>query len=517
MADDAPDRMSWLIGQLGSNDPDPAVARELPVAVHVAIYPMCLNLLGSADAAYDAEQETWRRLLEYVARRDASQPSITNGVAYVRQIARNVCHDMRRREGRHDMAIDEVAERHFSTGEPAWAEATVAPGSPQGGYRSRRVLRDLAGLSDQERAVLGLRQTGRSYREIAQTLGGGLTMATAQTQGERAMLHLRGRVHVEVWSQEPPDRWPVPACPDLARLKAETQRRLLAGAPVTTTLYREIGKHLDPQPKRSKGTLDNPACQLCHPERKRSELAYWWLIATIPPVLAGWQLASPPSAAAAVAVDSPGRGKRRRPRSRVRTVSLISAAAVVVVAVAVIAVVLIPHLGAQDESHPQAGPSGGPGGATAAAFARPDPCTLLTQDEVTQVNGHPVRACVTTGLQPDRGPVAVKDAAVGTFTSSSDEFPQPVSVEADDLGADPPAAFAQACQLIQQVAKGFDPNPTTGAIPGLGDENCYATWSVGSESIVSLAARRKNIAVTVTLSRNQPPADLVKLALSRIH
>src|SRR5436305_7167224 len=87
-----PDRLSLLIEQLvgGSDEADAA----LPAEVHRVIHPLCLNLLGSVDAAYEAEQETWRRLMEHLQRHGPGGTRIVNGTGYVQQIARNVCRDL---------------------------------------------------------------------------------------------------------------------------------------------------------------------------------------------------------------------------------------------------------------------------------------------------------------------------------------------------------------------------------------------------------------------------------------
>ena len=85
-------------------------AEELVAAVHQAVYPMCVTMLGSADEAYEAEAETIARLLKR-AGSDAAADSIGNATAYVRVIARNVCTDLHRAGRRRaDRPVEDLDE-----------------------------------------------------------------------------------------------------------------------------------------------------------------------------------------------------------------------------------------------------------------------------------------------------------------------------------------------------------------------------------------------------------------------
>jgi DNA-directed RNA polymerase specialized sigma24 family protein len=228
-----PDRCAVLLAGLMSGDLDRSDAQELAARVHQAIHPMCLAILGDRDAAADAEQETWRRILQHLRRCDPAALRITNGVAYVRAVAARVGRELRAAR----------AARHRP---PRCGPDVAAPQEPDA--PSPDVTDDLAALLPHERLLLSLRADGASYREIAERLGGTLSPALVQRQSERALLDLRGRVHVRVWQQRPLGQWPVPSCPELTELMAEVQQRLAAGRSITTTLYRDIGRHLDPNP-----------------------------------------------------------------------------------------------------------------------------------------------------------------------------------------------------------------------------------------------------------------------------
>jgi RNA polymerase sigma factor (sigma-70 family) len=293
---DTSDRMAELIAGLAGRTLSAADTRELHTAIHAAVYPMCLRLLGGPDAAADAEQELWRRLLETVQRRDFTTDPIRNGTAYVRQAARNVCNDMGRRAGdrRREVPVDEHTDDVDRSGaRPAGPERVVFPllGPADEllvsmfGYTSQQIRADLAGLSEEEQLVLALRQQDMSYLEIAAELGGGASAGTLQRRGERAVQHLRGRIQVTVWRQDPVAGWDLPECASMRRLKLQVKALLLNDRAISATMFREIGKHLDPHPNRSQARGDDPVCAVCRLERVQTEQLYGVLVALLPPLL----------------------------------------------------------------------------------------------------------------------------------------------------------------------------------------------------------------------------------------
>jgi RNA polymerase sigma factor (sigma-70 family) len=508
---DGPDRLAELMRQWASGVLDALAMQELSAAVHQQIHPVCVAVLGGAEAAYDAEQETWLRLLEHLKRRDPGGIDILDGAAYVRQVARNVCHDLGRgiSQLRRQVAVDDVGEEHLATA-PAWTDITAPPtGSPlrrgvpaQFGYRSKRLLEDLDGLSGQERNVLMMRQQGWSYTQIAERLGGGLTQGTAQTQGDRAMHHLRGRAHVIVWLQDDLRRWPAPRCPDLAAMKAAVHERVAGGKAPTTTLYRDIGKHLDPHPNRRGGSLEEASCRICLAERKRSELTYWWLIVTLPPLLALPSVPVPEPTAlhdSVPAQDQPAprdRQRRRRPRNRARTVTLAGIGLAVALVVAALAVVVPPLVrrGNPEAARPPAVP-GGTGAAASgrASIALPDPCRLVTQDDVAGTTGHTVGACAGQQVSGASGAMFPIDGSLGVYIWSDPSVgpigvSSMVQVYAYDLGADAATEFPTGCARFAA-----DQKLQAGTVAGLGDDNCRMTNAEGSVEVILI--RRANIAI----------------------
>jgi hypothetical protein len=151
------------------------------------------------------------------------------------------------------------------------------------GYTSRRALADLECLTRQELQTVVLRQEGYSYTKIAGIVGAGLTTRAAEKQGERGMHTLRGMVHVGVWRHEALTAWTDPPCPILGDLQNQVKRQLQDGKKITATLYRQIGRHLDPDPNRRPGDERDPLCPLCVAERERSRREYWWLLIMLMP------------------------------------------------------------------------------------------------------------------------------------------------------------------------------------------------------------------------------------------
>jgi DNA-directed RNA polymerase specialized sigma24 family protein len=187
------DLITGLIEQLGAEQTRDRAARELVPAVHAAVYPMCLQMLGNRDDAYDVEHDTVLRLLNRVNSPNTAHEPIIQGKAYVRQIARNLCIDRLRDTGRA-VSLDDLSEGDLPVAADADPDSAVTslavtrtltdktlPArydkalSAAFGYTSKQLLGDFAGLSDLGLKVVMLRQLGLADKEIAQRLGAGLT------------------------------------------------------------------------------------------------------------------------------------------------------------------------------------------------------------------------------------------------------------------------------------------------------------------------------------------------------
>jgi len=382
---------------------------------------------------------------------------------------------------------------------------------------------DLAGLSPQELRVLALRVQGVPYGRIAEHLGDGLTAATAQRQGERAMHHLRGRVHVTLWSQEPLGSWAPVRCPVLSRLKAEAQQRLTTAGTITTTLYRDIGKHLDPDPNRSRTRGATPACAYCQPEIKRGETNYLWLLGTIPTLLALPQLPAaklaayphPPAPPGHPAgAGRPGVPPGQRP-ARGRRLGLIGAGALVVLLVlAVCAVLVVPRLTGPRDPQTRAGAGGttavtpGRSGTVATASGVPEACTLVTPDEVARSLGgsafNPCRGGPTP--QPGLAPTQ-SNATFIRATAPAGLAPDQVAITVSLVGTTRLEDLAGTCRASIQITG------TTGTVPNLGDENCFAVDGTAPTHGATVVVHRRDLMLTVQVAMQDVTRDgIVQLA-----
>jgi DNA-directed RNA polymerase specialized sigma24 family protein len=395
----APDAIATLLGQVrsGTVAARERAARDMLVAVHRAVHPMCLKLLGNADDALEAEAESVARLLARGDDREAAP--IINGAAYVRQIARNVCADLHRESRRrHDRSLDDLDEDqlpwipdHAST-----MNTPVAVPTPLDhqliatfGYTSQRALADLECLTRRELQTVVLRQEGYSYAAIAGLAGDGLTTGAAEKQGERGLHTLRGMVHVGVWRQEAPAAWTDPPCPVLAELQGQVKQQLQDGKKITATLYRQIGRHLDPDPNRASGNGPVPLCPLCVAQRERSRREYWWLLIMLMPFPASAAPSSlrpvslngdaePPRALAGAAAGAVATSGAQDIRTRRYRRALWTAAAVVLLLLLAVGALVAPRIAASTGAPPlptgptRAGAPPGRGGA-APGTATPAP------------------------------------------------------------------------------------------------------------------------------------------------
>lgn len=481
------DRIAELIAAQAAGTLSPAGTRELHAAIHAAVYPICLRILGNPDAAADAEQEIWRRLLETIRGRDFTTDPIRNGTAYVRQIARNVCNDLGRQvtDRRREVPIDEVDRlaAKLAHDDPARELAATF------GYTSQQIRDDLAGLSKPEQLVLALRQQGLSYLEIAAELGG-VKAATAQRRGERAVQHLRGRIQVTVWRQDPLTSWQMPACATMRRLKMQVHAQLLNGIATNVTTFREIGTHLDPHPNRSQARGDDPVCALCSPDRAHTEQIYGVLVSLLPPLL-----------------DLPERRDRDRDgnlrpapvrrsdnqQSRTGRISAYIGTMIGVLIMITCCGGVVHWIRTTDFDDLLATPSTTPtatGGnsrsATPPVAVVPTACKLATPAEVARsIGGGPFGSC-----KGDPSP----EPGTAARTSSSASFSRPSALPGRpndavliviDEQSGPPGDLMATCKASIQLSG------ATGTIPGLGNANCYAVDG-GNPSVGAVVLVRKN-------------------------
>jgi RNA polymerase sigma factor (sigma-70 family) len=528
-ASEPTDRIAELIAALAGGTLSAAGSRELHAAVHAAVYPMCLRLLDSSDAAAEAEQEMWRRLLESFQRRDFTTDPIRNGTAYVRQAARNVCNDIGRRitDRRREVPVDEhTADVDDSGALPAGDDRVVFPlrGAADErlvstfGYTSQQIRDDLAGLSAEEQLVLALRQQDLSYLEIAQEVGE--NVAAVQRRGERAVQHLRGRIQVTVWRQDPLASWEMPACATMRGLKMRVHAQLLNGIELKKMTFREIGQHLDPHPNRSQARGDDPACAVCSPDRAYTEQIYGVLVSLLPPLLGLPERRDR---------DRDGNLRPARPRREERPDRAGAISSYIGTLIGVLIVItccggVVHWVRSTDFDNLLASPSTAPTvtgsgtssrRATPAAAAVPTVCKLVTPAEVARsLGGATFDACKgDPTIQPGAAPRTTSQASF-TRPSALAGRPRDAVLVVVDEQSGPPGDLMATCKASIQISG------PTGTVPGLGDANCYgvdgSNPSVGALVLVHKGRLLLSVRVMIEGVTKDGAVRLARLVADRL-
>lgn len=143
------------------------------------VYGFCLRRLGDPDAAADAFQDAWRRVVDG---REGYEPR-GKFESWLFTLVRRACVDLRRRR----------SDRESGAGlDEECVPAPAAPGtSPEDRLARRNALRRLlARLTDGQREALLLsKYQGFSYREVAEITGS--TEAAVKQKVYRALNKLR--------------------------------------------------------------------------------------------------------------------------------------------------------------------------------------------------------------------------------------------------------------------------------------------------------------------------------------
>lgn len=160
---------------------------------HAPIHALCSRLLGSADAADDAVQETFLRVARYGRRFEGRSTFST----WLYRIARNACHDLR--------ASDERTARR----DAAWAEDHNPSATPDSHDPRLNMLEAaLARLPTGAREVLVLtRHLDLSCDDLAHVLG--CTPGAARVRVHRAIARLREICHElerNAWTANEPSK-----------------------------------------------------------------------------------------------------------------------------------------------------------------------------------------------------------------------------------------------------------------------------------------------------------------------
>lgn len=154
--------------------PEPAVAR-LFADHHAALYRYLARLTGDPDAAADAAQEAFVRLLTRpggsptpaaAAGRDGAGAGHSAERAWLYRVATNVALEHARTATRRRRLLAAGPDRA-----PLADPAPAPDAALEAGERRARVAAALATLPDRDRAALLLRESGFAHREIAEAVG----------------------------------------------------------------------------------------------------------------------------------------------------------------------------------------------------------------------------------------------------------------------------------------------------------------------------------------------------------
>ena len=176
----------WLsLAQKG----DPQAFTELVEAYQKPVYNLCYRMLGTAEDAEDASQETFLRAYRSMKRYDNSRPFST----WLLSIAAHYCIDQIRRRRLSIVSIEELPVPDVPDTSPG-LESTVSRNEER--RRIRKLLDTLAPID--RAAVIMYYWYDFSYDEICQALS--LTMSAVKSR-----LHRARRAMAEEWMEQQPE------------------------------------------------------------------------------------------------------------------------------------------------------------------------------------------------------------------------------------------------------------------------------------------------------------------------
>ncbi len=178
----------WIAqAQQGS---DEAFTR-LVEAYQTHVYNLCHRMLGEAESAEDASQETFLRAYQHLHRYDCNRPFAT----WLLSIAAHYCIDRLRRQRLPILSL----ERQRGENGPEWPDGNMLPEDEMVYSEQRhRVQNLLTRLEPTDRAAIILRYWHEaSEAEIAQALN--LTVSAVKSRLHRARRRL-----AELWREEAP-------------------------------------------------------------------------------------------------------------------------------------------------------------------------------------------------------------------------------------------------------------------------------------------------------------------------
>lgn len=158
-----------------------------------SVFNFCLRMVGDREAARDATQEVFLKVVRNVDKWEQQARFTT----WLFTLARNHCIDaLRKASHRKTASLDQSlkgAEDNGTTlGDRVADESSVTPDRGAESLRLRGTLADaIASLSDEQREVFVMREySGMPFKEIAEVVG--VPENTVKSRMRYALEHLRG-------------------------------------------------------------------------------------------------------------------------------------------------------------------------------------------------------------------------------------------------------------------------------------------------------------------------------------
>ncbi len=169
------DKKTWVLqAQNGSDE----AFTYLVDTYQTPVYNLCYRMLGHAESAEDAAQETFLRAYQHIRRYDPKRPFVT----WLLSIAAHYCIDRMRRKKLPWFSIDENEDNTFSIPDAGAAHPEMA--AIQGEHRER-IQALLGHLEGTDRAAIVMRYWfDFSEKEIAESLN--ITVSAVKSRLHRA-------------------------------------------------------------------------------------------------------------------------------------------------------------------------------------------------------------------------------------------------------------------------------------------------------------------------------------------
>ncbi len=179
----SPNESEWLIRAQNGDD---EAFTELVTTYQNPVYNLCYRMLGDAQEAEDAAQETFWRAYQAIRRYDRSRPFAT----WLLSIAAHYCIDQQRKRRLPTLEIDDWMEEVLP-------DLTPDPERSVSKAQEHEMLRRmLKGMNPQDRAALILRYWYEfSEEEIARSLQ--ISISAVKSRLYRARLRM-----AELWQSE---------------------------------------------------------------------------------------------------------------------------------------------------------------------------------------------------------------------------------------------------------------------------------------------------------------------------